>query len=45
MGYETLVEGDPLLRMEGLTIMGDVVLGGWITTCGHFVNDIFFCIF
>jgi hypothetical protein len=41
MGCETLVEGDPLPRMEGLAIVGDVVLGGWITTCGHFVNDIF----
>jgi hypothetical protein len=27
MGCEILVEGDPLPKMEGLTIMGDVVLG------------------
>lgn len=44
MGCKILVEGDPLPGMEGLTIVCDVVLGGWVTACGHSVNGTSLCI-
>ncbi len=37
--------GDPLPGIEGLTIVGDAVLGGRLTACGHSVNGTSLCIF
>jgi hypothetical protein len=36
---------DPLPGIEGLTIVGDAVLGGRLTACGHSVNGTSLCIF
>jgi hypothetical protein len=44
-GFWVLAEGgDPLPGIEGLTIVGDAVLGGRLTACGHSVNGTSLCI-
>jgi hypothetical protein len=44
--FFVLAEGDdPLPGIEGLTIVGDAVLGGRLTACGHSVNGTSLCIF
>jgi hypothetical protein len=45
--FFVLAEGGdhPLPGIEGLTIVGDAVLGGRLTACGHSVNGTSLCIF
>jgi hypothetical protein len=38
-------DNDPPPGIEGLRIVGDPVLGGRLTACGHPVNGTYLCIF
>ncbi|CAM6011338.1 unnamed protein product [Sphagnum balticum] len=41
----SLEEGDPLPGIVGLRIVGDAVLSGRLTACGHSINGTALCIF
>jgi hypothetical protein len=38
-------DSDPLPGIVGLRIVGDAVLGGRLTACGHSINGTSLCIF